>query len=57
VRPSASSNGTETGFEEGSLTPAISTDGQVMGFESEATNLAPGEALSQSDFYVHDESP
>jgi Tol biopolymer transport system component len=57
VRVSVSSDGAETGFELGSLTPAISADGQVIGFQSEGDNLAPGPAPAVEDVYVHDESP
>jgi hypothetical protein len=57
VRVSVRSNGAETGFEEGSLGPSISADGQVIGFTSEGDNLAPGPAPATEDVYVHDESP
>ena len=57
VHVSVSSNDTETGFELGSLSPAISADGQVIGFQSEGDNLAPGPATAIENIYVHDESP
>jgi len=56
VRASVSSNGAETGFELGSLSPAISADGQVIGFLSEGENLVPDPPTAIEDVYVHDES-
>jgi Tol biopolymer transport system component len=57
VRASVSSAGKEGGRGEGSLNPAISADGQVIGFQSEGDKLAPGRAPATEDVYVHDESP
>jgi Tol biopolymer transport system component len=57
VRVSVSSDGSETGFELGSLSPAISADGQVIGFQSEGENLVPDPPTAFEDVYVHDESP
>ncbi len=34
--------------------PMISADGRVVAFQSQATNLVPGEALTQTDIYIHD---
>jgi hypothetical protein len=50
------SDGTETGFELGSLNAALSADGQVVAFESEGA-LVPEDSGFPVDIYVHDETP
>ena len=34
--------------------PMISADGRVVAFQSQATNLVPGDDLAQTDIYTHD---
>lgn len=36
--------------------PTLSTDGRFVGFDSEATNLVPGDTNGVSDVFVHDQS-
>jgi signal peptidase I len=38
----------------GSGKPAISADGRFVAFESDASNLVPGDSNGQSDVFVHD---
>jgi hypothetical protein len=54
VRVSVSTDGTETGFELGSLNASITADGQVVAFESEGA-LVPTDTGFPVDVYVHDE--
>lgn len=49
-------DGTETGFELGSLNASISADGQVVAFESEGA-LVPSDGGFPVDVFVHDEQP
>jgi Tol biopolymer transport system component len=56
VRASVATDGTETGFELGSLNAALSADGQVVAFESEGA-LVPEDSGFPVDVYVHDEQP
>jgi hypothetical protein len=56
VRASVASDGTETGFELGSLNASLSADGQVVAFESEGA-LVAGESEFPVDVFVHDEQP
>jgi Tol biopolymer transport system component len=56
VRASVRSDGTETGFELGSLNAALSADGQVVAFESEGA-LVPEDSGFPVDVFVHDEQP
>ena len=53
-RASVSTSGAQTGFEEGSFTPSISADGQVIAFFSEGA-LVPEDPGFSVDVYVHDE--
>lgn len=54
VRLSVASDGSEGGFENASLFPALSADGQAAAFQSEG-DLVPG--YSGENVFVHDESP
>ena len=56
VRASVRTDGTETGFELGSLNAALSADGQVVAFESEGA-LVPEDSGFPVDVFVHDEQP
>jgi Tol biopolymer transport system component len=56
VRSSVRSDGTETGFELGSLNAALSADGQVVAFESEGALVAEDGGFPV-DVFVHDEQP
>ena len=56
MRASVASDGTETGFELGSLNASLSADGQVVAFESEGA-LVAGESEFPVDVFVHDEQP
>jgi Tol biopolymer transport system component len=56
VRASVATDGTETGFELGSLNAALSADGQVVAFESEGALVAEDGGFPV-DVYVHDEQP
>jgi Tol biopolymer transport system component len=56
VRSSMRSDGTETGFELGSLNAALSADGQVVAFESEGALVAEDGGFPV-DVFVHDEQP
>jgi Tol biopolymer transport system component len=56
VRASVTSDGTETGFELGSLNAALSADGQVVAFESEGALVAEDGGFPV-DVFVHDEQP
>jgi Tol biopolymer transport system component len=56
VRASVRTDGTETGFELGSANPSLSTDGQVVAFESEGA-LVPQDTGVPVDVFVHDEQP
>jgi len=49
---SVSSNGTQGNGP--SLYPSISADGRFVAFQSEATNLAPGDTNAMADIYVRD---
>jgi uncharacterized repeat protein (TIGR01451 family) len=55
VRASESSTGVEGNAR--SLGPAISGDGLVTTFGSEASNLVPADTNSVKDIFVHDERP
>ncbi|MGH2784665.1 MAG: TolB family protein [Actinomycetota bacterium] len=52
VRVSIASNGTEANAE--SRLPAISADGNVVAFISQASNLVPGDVNGHDDIFVHD---
>jgi len=52
VRVSASSAGKESNGD--SYRPAISADGRVVAFESDADNLAPPDTNRLTDIYAHD---
>ena len=56
VRSSVATDGTETGFELGSLNAALSADGQVVAFESEGALVAEDGGFPV-DVFVHDEQP
>jgi Tol biopolymer transport system component len=56
IRASVRTDGTETGFELGSANPSLSTDGQVVAFESEGA-LVPQDTGFPVDVFVHDEQP
>ena len=56
VRASVRTDGTETGFELGSLNASMSADGQVIAFESEGA-LVPSDSGFPVDVFVHDEQP
>jgi Tol biopolymer transport system component len=56
VRASVRTDGTETGFELGSLNASVSADGQVIAFESEGA-LVPSDSGFPVDVFVHDEQP
>jgi Tol biopolymer transport system component len=56
VRSSVHSDGTETGFELGSLDAALSADGQVVAFESEGALVAEDGGFPV-DVFVDDEQP
>ena len=56
VRASVATDGTETGFELGSLNAALSADGQVVAFQSEGA-LVPEDGGFPVDVFVHDEQP
>ena len=55
VRASVASDGTEAGFELASLFPALSADGLVVAFQSEASFVLDDTCCD--DVYVHDERP
>lgn len=55
VRVSESSTGEEGNAR--SLGPAISADGLVTAFSSDASNLVPGDTNSVTDIFVHDDRP
>ncbi|MHC4845628.1 MAG: TolB family protein [Planctomycetota bacterium] len=52
VRVSVSTQGVEGNLE--SVSPAISDDGRVIAFQSDATNLVPGDTNGFPDVFVHD---
>jgi Tol biopolymer transport system component len=56
VRSSVRSDGTETGFELGSLNAALSADGRVVAFESEGALVAEDGGFPVGVF-VHEEQP
>jgi Tol biopolymer transport system component len=56
IRASVRTDGTETGFELGSGNASLSTDGQVVAFDSEGT-LVPQDTGFPVDVFVHDEQP
>jgi Tol biopolymer transport system component len=56
VRSSVRSDGTETGFELGSLNAALSADGRVVAFESEGVLVAEDGGFPV-EVFVHDEQP
>jgi len=56
VRASVTSDGTQTGFELGSLNASLSPDGQVVAFESEGALVAEDSEFPV-DVFVHDEQP
>lgn len=55
LRVSESSSGEEGNAR--SLVPAISADGSVTAFSSDASNLVPNDTNSVTDIFVHDERP
>jgi Tol biopolymer transport system component len=56
VRASVTSDGTETGFELGSLNASLSADGQAVAFQSEGALVAEDSGFPV-DVFVHDEQP
>ena len=52
VRVSVDSAGTQANSQ--SFAPAVSRDGRVVAFHSDASNLVPGDANNASDVFVHD---
>ena len=54
TRESVDSAGAEANF--GSTVPSISATGRFVAFESQATNLVPGDDNFQTDCFVHDRS-
>lgn len=56
IRASVRTDGTETGFELGSLNASINADGQAVAFESEGA-LVPSDSTFPVDVFVHDEQP
>jgi hypothetical protein len=55
VRASVATDGTETGFELGSLNAALRADGQAVAFESRG--LVPQDSGFPVDVHAHDDSP
>jgi Tol biopolymer transport system component len=55
VRVSVDSSGVEGDWL--SFHPAMSKDGRFVAFESEASNLVPGDANDDRDVFVHDRDP
>jgi hypothetical protein len=53
-RVSVRSNGVEGNGDSGRYALAISADGQVVAFDSEATNLVGGDTNGYADTFVHD---
>jgi Tol biopolymer transport system component len=51
IRVSVTSNGTQANGS--SFTPSISADGNLVAFQSDATNLVPGDTEGHSDIFVH----
>src|SRR3989441_47631 len=51
-RVSVASDGTES--NDASLGSALSADGRLVAFQSDATNLVPGDTNSATDVFVHD---
>jgi Tol biopolymer transport system component len=51
-RVSVASDGTQG--DSGSYSPAISADGRIVAFISDATNLVPGDTNGVDDIFVHD---
>jgi Tol biopolymer transport system component len=54
IRASVRTDGTETGFELGSANPSLSTNGQVVAFDSEGA-LVPQDTGFPVDVFVHSE--
>jgi Tol biopolymer transport system component len=52
TRVSVDSGGAQA--DSGSELPAVSADGRWVSFDSEATNLVPGDTNGQADIFVHD---
>ena len=52
TRVSVSSTGAQG--DGSSWSPSLSADGTAVAFESEATNLVPGDTNAKSDIFVHD---
>ena len=52
-RVSVSSSGTQ-GTGGGSISPSISPDGRYVAFQSDATDLVPGDTNAATDVFVHD---
>jgi Tol biopolymer transport system component len=52
TRVSIASQGTEA--DRNSLNPSISSDGRVIAFSSNATNLVPGDSNGLHDIFLHD---
>jgi archaellum component FlaF (FlaF/FlaG flagellin family) len=53
IRVSVSSNGTP-GNGSSASTPAVSGDGRYVAFQSQASNLVPGDTNNVRDVFVHD---
>lgn len=54
VRVSVSSEGMQAAYPGSSFNPSISGDGRYVTFESEATNLVPGDTNGQQDVFLRD---
>ncbi|MCB0106379.1 MAG: carbohydrate binding domain-containing protein, partial [Caldilineaceae bacterium] len=54
TRVSLASDGTESNGSRWLYPPTISRDGRMIGFESYATNLVPGDTNQRIDIFVHD---
>ncbi len=51
-RVSVASDGSQASGR--SIYPAVSGDGRIVAFESDADNLVPGDSISTGDVFVHD---
>ena len=54
VRVSVASNGTQANGASDNETSALSSDGRYVVFESDASNLVPGDTNNAGDIFVHD---
>ncbi len=53
-RVSVASDGSQADGNSGLWGPAVSGDGRIVAFSSEATNLVPGDSNRDDDVFVHD---